>query len=190
MVTILAGAIASGYFDDSRHLPSLMAPPYHIVRMPSAHCSPACSLPAAGPSGRPKTGRKGWVGQNGAGIAIFWQFGRNPDTRDRKFGTEWDKMGQEWEIPVPREQRIALWRAFPFCTSAIVFLCSHGIRPPKCDIPAVWKQGNRVLNAGGPISRHSRAGGNPNPRLPSHPEPKEALPLPYPPPFRPVLCAE
>ena len=42
---------------------------------------------------------------------------------------------------------------------------------------------------GGPISRLSRAGGNPNPRLPSHPENKKALPLPSPPPIRPDLCA-
>ncbi len=40
-------------------------------------------------------------------------------------------------------------------------------------------QGNRVLNAGGPVSRLSRPGENPNPRLPSHPDPKEALALPF-----------
>ena len=49
---------------------------------------------------------------------------------------------------------------------------------------------NRVLNAGCPINRHSRAGGNPNPRRTSYPEPKEALPRPRPQPFRPNLCAE
>ncbi len=37
-------------------------------------------------------------------------------------------------------------------------------------------QGNRVLNAGGLGTRHSRAGGNPNPRLPSHPEPSPQNP--------------
>ncbi len=51
-------------------------------------------------------------------------------------------------------------------------------------------QGNRVFNDGGPITRHSRAGGNPNPRLPSHQEPGEALPIPSPPSFQPDLCAE
>ena len=37
-------------------------------------------------------------------------------------------------------------------------------------------QGNRVLNAKGLVTRHSRAGGNPNPRLPSHPEPSPQNP--------------
>ena len=37
-------------------------------------------------------------------------------------------------------------------------------------------QSNRVLNAKGLVTCHSRAGGNPNPRLPSHPEPSPQNP--------------
>ena len=55
----------------------------------------------------------------------------------------------------------------------------YPLHAPRANSRCLNRRANRVLNAGGPICRLSRAGGNPNPRLPSHPDPKEALPLPY-----------
>ena len=63
--------------------------------------------------------------------------------------------------------------------------------PPCAGTPAPGTdhQGNPVSNAGGRVPRLSRAGGNPNPGLTSHPEPKEALPPLPAPPIRTNLCA-
>ena len=46
------------------------------------------------------------MGQNGTGIAIFRQIGETPDRAECEFGTKRDKMGRQWEIPVPRGRRI------------------------------------------------------------------------------------
>ena len=99
-------------------------------------------------------------------------------------GTKWDSVGKFCPVGtsncLPRARRSRM---------AVLASCAatKSLQPVAT---ALHRQGNRVLNAGGPISRHSRACGNPTPRLPSHQELKEAPPLPFPPPFRPILCAE
>ena len=48
------------------------------------------------------------MGQNGTGIAIFGQFWLISDTRQQEFGTQWDNMGRQWEIPVPRRAEVII----------------------------------------------------------------------------------
>ena len=112
--------------------------------------------------------------------------------RKRPGGTEWDNMGRESRFLANRGKLQLRWNANlgqngtavgKFCPvqtsncpprvrhSRIAVLDSRAatksLQPVATDL---HRQGNRVLNAGGPISRHSRACGNPNPRLPSHQE--------------------
>ena len=134
------------------------------------------------------------------------------DSGKRPGGTEWDNMGRESRFLANLgklqlrgsanlgQNGTAVGKFCPVETSncppqarrsriAVLDSCAaaESLQP---EATALHRNGNRGLNAGGPISRHSRACGNPNPRLPSHQELKEEPPLPSPPPFRPILCAE
>ena len=181
-----------------------MAPLYYMIMCSNAglpHLYRRTAFPAVGMAFRPSAnqperpdGTHGtkWdkMGHNGAGIAIFGQFEQISDTTEPDFGTKWDKMGIWWDN-FPTRTPHSPPRARRSWIAVLDSLCSHGNSLAKRDSPGASPRAYRVLNAGAPISRHSRAGGNPNPHLPSHSEPKEELPLPLPspPPFRPILCA-
>ncbi len=133
----------------------------------------------------PKTGGKDRVGQNGTiwdGNRDFWPIRGNSSYGGTRF---LDTMGQNGTAvgkfcPVQRSNcppRVRHSRI------AVLDSCA-ATESPQPVATALHRQGNRVLSAGSPINRHSRACGNPNPRLPSHQELKEATP------FRPILYAE
>ena len=122
----------------------------------------------------PKTGGKDRVGQNGT----IWDGNRDfcPIWGNFSYGGTriWDNLGQNGTAVgkfCPVETSNCLPRV-PRSRIAVLDSCAatKSLQPVAT---ALHRQGNRVLNAEDPISRHSRACRNPTPRLPSHQELKE-----------------
>ena len=99
----------------------------------------------------------------------------------------------------PRPRRPALGRPPPELTGRAIPShtpeAAYPVFPAQAGIQTPVSPGNchNLRGIGQPVpsaTRLSRAGGNPNPGLTSHPEPKEALPPLPAPPIGPDLCAE
>ena len=137
-----ATAMAFGYFDDTCPLPSLMAPPYHIFVWFLPPTVPLC-IPGS------KNGRQvirkqdiktGWdtMGQSGTGDRNIRPLGDSSDTTEPEFGKNWDNMGSDEKNSAPFFPKRTPHCPPRFCPSRIAaldFLCSHPIRPAKCEGP-------------------------------------------------------